>query len=67
MFTVRHHAGVESRGPSYADEATLLVGTEALAAALFEPNVPDFIGGGLGVLAWPIRQFRLMNVGPRED
>ncbi len=51
------------KASSYLAEASALVGTEVLAAALFEPNVPDFIGGVVGLVTWPARRARLKGAG----
>jgi hypothetical protein len=47
----------------YGGAASELLGLEVIAASLFEPNVPNFIGGVAGIVTWPTRKVLLRKVG----
>ena len=55
------HCGVPEDG--YIEEASAFLGLKVVAAGLFEPNVPDLVGGIAGLVAWPARRLRLRHVG----
>ena len=54
--------GVTEDG-GYVGAASRELGLSVVAAGLFEPNVPDFVGGIAGVVTAPARWLRLSRLG----
>lgn len=54
---------MDDAGGAYTRAASEAVQADVLAAALFEPNVPDFVGGIAGVVTAPARWRRLQRIG----